>query len=320
MKTIKLTRFFLATMMLLFVTLPLAAQDVNNSVAAFMRMGIGARIIAMGEAGSTVSQDIVSGYWNPAGLAKMKDFEVGTMYNLSMDNDRSHKYASIGTRLSFGAVAFSWVNAGVSDIDGFDDSGEPTGSFSDEEHSFALSYGNSIGRFSFGFSPKLYVSTIDDESETGYGLDAGIKLDINQYLEAGVMARDIYSDYTNAEVPYEISAGLALFPFVGVTIAADAKIEQDQDPYFCFGAEYWTSIGRDPEADSKLSVVNVSEAGSWEDVLSYTQTGLRLGFNQGRLSAGTGIRFRSFQLDYVFRLNNHDIFSDDHILSLILRF
>jgi hypothetical protein len=35
---------------------------------------------------------------------------------------------------------------------------------------------------------------------------------------------------------------------------------------------------------------------------------------------GTGVRFRNFQLDYAFRLNNHDIFSDDHIISLIFRF
>lgn len=311
-----------ALLLLAMFAICLSAQEVNNSLAAYMRMGVGARVIAMGEAGSTVTEDIASAYWNPAGLVMMKDFEVGTMLNVAMDNDRSYQYASIGKRFGIGALAISWVNAGVGDIEGFDESGQPTGTFTDQEHNFALSYANRIGRFSFGVTPKFYLSSIDGDNETGYGLDAGMKLDLSQYLEIGAMARDIYGKYGEEEikVPYELSAGLAIYPFLGLTIAADAKMEEEEDPYFCFGAEYWTAIGSDTEADSKLSVVSVSEKGSWENVLSDLQTGLRLGYNREKFCVGTGVRFRNLQLDYAFRMNNHDIFSDDHILSLILRF
>jgi len=274
----------------------------------------------MGEAGSTVTNDIVSGYWNPAGLTRMKDFELGTMVNLDMGYNRSHNYASFGNRFRFGALALSWVNANVLDIDGYDENENPTGTFSDSENNFTLSYANSIGDFSFGFGPKFYLSTLEGESIYGYGVDFGAKYDINQYLEIGAMARDLYGEFDGATVPYQISAGLAAYPLKGLTLAADAKMEKDEDPYFCFGAEYWTSIGRDPEADSKLSVVSVSEQSSWEETLSTLQTGLRLGYNRGRLSAGTGIKLRNFQLDYVFRYNNHEVFGNDHILSLILRF
>lgn len=320
MKKINVTLVTLFSLLLLIVAIPLSAQEVNNSLASFMRLGIGARIIAMGEAGSTVTSDVASGYWNPAGLVKMKDVELGTMLNANMDNDRSHVFASLGNRFSFGAVALNWINAGVTDIDGYDDNGEPTGTFSDQENCFSLSYANSIGGFSFGFTPKFYLSSIAGDNLSGMGLDVGAKLDINQYLEVGVMGRDIYAKYDEETVPYEISAGLALYPISGVTLAADAKMEQDEDPYFCFGAEYWTSIGKDTEADSQLSVVTVNEKNTWDEVFSNLQTGLRLGFNQGRLSAGTGIRVSNFQLDYVFRLNNHEVFNNDHILSLILRF
>jgi len=322
MKTKSMIKFLLPAMLLFAVIPPLFAQDMNSSLAAFMRMGVGARVIAMGEAGSTVTNDVASGFWNPAGLMSLKDFEVGTMLNVSMDYDRRHTYAAIGNRFGIGALALTWVNAGVGNIDGYDDLGQPTGTFSDEEHSFALSYANRIGRFSFGLTPKFYLSTIDGESETGYGLDAGVKLDLSQYLEIGAMARDVYGKYgvLEEEVPYEISAGLAIYPIMGVTLAADAKLERDEDPYFCFGAEYWTSVRSDPEADSKLSVVSVGERNTWEDVFSSLQTGLRIGYNKERLSVGTGIRFRNLQLDYVFRLNNHEVFGDDHILSLILRF
>lgn len=320
MKTRNIMNLILPVVLLALAATPLSAQGMNNSLLAYSRMGVGARVIAMGEAGSTVTNDIVSGYWNPAGLTRMKDFEVGTMINVNMGYNRSHNYASFGNRFGFGALGLSWVNANVLDIDGYDDNGNPTGTFSDSENNFTLSYANSVGIFSFGLSPKFYLSTLDGETLSGYGVDLGAKLDINQYLEVGAMARDLYGKFDNATIPYQISAGLAAYPLKGLTLAADAKLEKDEDPYFCFGAEYWTSIGSDPEADSKLSMVSVSEQSSWEETLSTLQTGLRLGYNRGRLSAGTGIKLRNFQLDYVFRYNNHEVFGNDHILSLILRF
>ena len=320
MKNTKNLKYFLPAVLLVICTLPLAAQGMNNSLLAYSRMGVGARVIAMGEAGSTVTNDVISGYWNPAGLTRMKDFEVGTMVNVSMGLDRSHNYASVGNRFGFGALALSWVNANVVGIDGYNENEEATGTFVNSENSFALSYANNIGKFSFGFGPKLHLSTLDSETETGFGVDLGAKLDINQFLEIGVMARDLYSQFDGDRVPYQLSAGLAGYPFKGLTLAADAKMEQDEKPYFCFGAEYWTSIGGDPEADSRLSLVSVSEQSSWQDALSSLQTGLRVGYNRGTLSAGTGVRLRNFQLDYVFRYNNHEVFANDHILSLILRF
>lgn len=320
MKTRTFWKYFLLATLLTVMAIPLAAQGLNNSLLAYSRMGVGARVIAMGEAGSTVTNDVVSGYWNPAGLARMKDFEVGSMINVNMDYSRSHNYASLGNRFGFGALALSWVNANVGDIDGFDEDENPTGSFSDSENCFALSYANRIGKFSIGLSPKFYLSSLAGDSKTGQGVDVGAKFDINQYLEIGAMARDIYGKFDGADVPYQISAGLAAYPLKGLTLAADAKLEEEEDPYFCFGAEYWTSIGSDPEADSRLSVVSVSEQSSWQDAVSTLQTGLRLGYNRGRLSAGTGFRLRNFQIDYVFRYNNHEVFGNDHILSLILRF
>ncbi len=316
--TPQLTYLLLAGLLLLASTL--AAEDLNSSAAAYVRMGIGARIIAMGEAGSTVTRDVVSGYWNPAGLTSLKDIEVGTMYNFGLNFDRTHTYLAIGNRFDFGALALTWISVGTGDIYGTDENGQFTGYFSDREHNLSVSYANSAGRFSFGATPKLYISTIDGDTETGYGLDVGLKTDINQYLEAGLMARDLVGSVANERVPFELTAGVAAYPLTGLTVAADLKWEQEENPYLCLGAEYWTSIGKDPEADSQLSVVSVGDRSTWADMLSNLQTGLRLGYSDERISAGTGFRFRNLQLDYAFRLNRHDIFANDHILSLIFRF
>ena len=243
--------------------------SVNNSAAAFMRMGVGARIIAMGEAGSTVSRDISAGYWNPAGLTMLKDVEIGSMYNFGMNLDRNHSHIAIGKPFSFGSLAINWINAGTSDIDGYDDAGNPTGSFSDKTHSIAISYANDYKRLSYGFTPKIYLSTLDDDTKTGMGVDIGAKYDFNQYLEAGLMFRDLYGSYADDIVPMEASLGVAAYPFIGVTLAADLKWEMGENPYPALGAEYWTSLGKDPEADSQLNVISIKERNTWKESFSY---------------------------------------------------
>lgn len=317
----------LRNLMMIMVILIMASTllSVNNSAAAYMRMGVGARIIAMGEAGTTVTRDVCSAYWNPAGLTLLKDVEIASMYNFGLNLDRNHSHIALGSRLKFGAIAINWITAGTSNIDGYDEAGNPTGTFSDRNNSIGVSYANEYKRFHFGLTPKYYLSTLADETESGFSLDVGAKFDLSQYLEAGVMVRDLYSAFKEEDkVPMEASLGIAAYPFIGVTVAADLKWEQDEKPYPALGAEYWTSFGKDPETDSQLNVTTVQERNTWKESFSYAQTGIRVGFNQkegqNRFSVGTGVRFRNFQLDYAFRLNNHAIFSDDHIISLIFRF
>lgn len=313
-------KYVVLTALLILAGMSLMASDLNNSAAAYIRMGVGARVIAMGEAGTAVSKDITSAYWNPAGLMEMKDIEFSSSYNLNMGLDRTYNYAAIGKRFDFGVLALNWINAGVSDIEGFNDLDQPTGYFGNQEHNIAISYANRWRRLSFGATPKLYVSSIDDDTEAGFGLDLGLKYDISQYFQAGLMARDLVGKLADDTIPTQLSVGIAGHPFIGVTIAGDIVLESSENPQVNFGAEYWTAIGKDPEADSQVSVVNMTERSSWDQILTNSQTGLRLGFNDGRFTIGTGLRFRSVQLDYVYRFANHEIFNDDHIISLILKF
>jgi len=309
----------LIAIVLLMFAVSAFAQE-NNSGAAYIRMGIGARILAMGNAGTATSKDITSAYWNPAGLYNMKDIEYSSMYNMNMGHDRSYKYAAIGKRYSFGSLALNWVNAGVGDVEGTDNFNQPTGFFGYSEHNIALSYANAYHKVQYGITPKLYLSSMDGETKSGFGLDLGLKYDVNQYLVAGLMARDIYGKVDDDKVPYQMSLGITAYPFIGITLAGDLIMEEKEDPTYAVGAEYWTSIGKDPEADSKLSVLNVSEKNTWQEVFGSAQTGIRVGFTDGKFSVGSGLKLKNLQLDYAFRINNHEIFNDDHIISLTMRF
>ena len=48
----------------------------GTTAAQFLKIGIGARALAMGGAYSAVSDDATALYWNPAGLSSMKKNEI----------------------------------------------------------------------------------------------------------------------------------------------------------------------------------------------------------------------------------------------------
>ncbi|MCK5534022.1 hypothetical protein KAI68_02815, partial [bacterium] len=46
----------------------------------YLQYGVGARALAMGGAYSGLANEASAGYWNPAGLALMDEFEISSMY------------------------------------------------------------------------------------------------------------------------------------------------------------------------------------------------------------------------------------------------
>ena len=78
-----------------------AAGNSAGQAAAYLKLGVDARILGMGGAGSTVSRDVNATYWNPAGLANVKGRELAAMHtSLSLDrNYNSFSYATpVGER------------------------------------------------------------------------------------------------------------------------------------------------------------------------------------------------------------------------------
>ena len=294
----------------------------NNSAAAYIRMGVGARVQAMGSAGTATANNVSAAYWNPAGLSRMKRFEVSTMYtDFSDDWGREYLYAAMGTKFKMGSVALSWIRAGVDDIDGYDASGNPTGSFAYEDNNFSLSFSTAPKRIKFGFTGKLYMSDADGDEQTGFGFDAGMLWDINSYMNVGFMVRDVYGKYTeDDDVPMQFNLGAAIYPYHGVTVATDFRQEQDsEDTTISIGAEYWAGIGRDTEVKSNLSSLYAEEDTKWQDIFSQIEGGIRAGLNDGAFTAGLGLRFRNFETNYAYKEGTEGL-SSTHNISLILRF
>jgi hypothetical protein len=100
--------------------------QLGGFAGAFTRMGFGARGISMGNAMTSVTKGDITGYYNPALSSFQDEHLIGLSYSF-LSFDRALNFVSYTKNFKLpkqeqggAGVTFSWINAGVSDIDGRD--------------------------------------------------------------------------------------------------------------------------------------------------------------------------------------------------------
>jgi hypothetical protein len=166
-------------MVLLLATVPLFGQKVSKAgttAAPFLSIETGARGFGMGGAFVSVSDDISSMYWNPAGIARIHQTE--TSFNSTRwIADITNNYAALAIPLNqFGVLG---VNAMFLSVDPMDvttvSAPEGTGeSFTMGSFAFGLAYAKQLtDRFSIGFNAKFIQERIYHSSAQGIAMDVG---------------------------------------------------------------------------------------------------------------------------------------------------
>ncbi len=294
----------------------------NNHNKPYLRMGYGAKGMAMGGTGTAYMNDITAAYWNPAGLAKIADYQVGIDYTDGLGLDRTTSYAGLGMRFKYGYLALSWLNAGVTGFDGYDATGNSTGTYDAQDNNINISLATRTGKFLWGSSIKMYFDNIDDDKTTGFGMDLGMMYEMNEYISFGAHVRDVYSKSDNVSIPMQYNLGIAVFPIKGLTVSGDLRQEESRDEITVhMGAEYWTNVGSDTDLGSGLGTMRNTQDPTWEDMLSQVQAGVRIGANDGQFTAGFGIRFKMVEMNYGYvREDSEGINEDNHRYGLTFRF
>ena len=83
---IRILTAVLSVMLCLALSLGQTVSRVGTTSAPFLKIGVGARALAMGEAYVTQAEDITALYWNPAGLGRLsKTNAVFTHYDYVAD-------------------------------------------------------------------------------------------------------------------------------------------------------------------------------------------------------------------------------------------
>jgi hypothetical protein len=179
-----------------------ANAQLGSYAGAFARLGFGARGLSMGNAMVSDAFGDVVGYYNPS-LSVFQEQGIVDLGYTFMSFDRKLNFVSFAKqfKLSQGkqtaGISISWLNAGVSDIDGRDNDGRPLGMLSTYENQLLLGMGFMLSpQVAAGVGFKLYLAKLYDQvSTTRTGLDFGMTYLANDNLSFGLAVRDIGAMY-----------------------------------------------------------------------------------------------------------------------------
>jgi hypothetical protein len=177
----------------------------------FLNIGADARGLAMGGAQVASAEDGTSGYWNPAGLAGVKDYpQLNLMHAEYFAGIGKYDYASLAVPLhdEKRVVGLSILRFAVDDIPNTLFLVEPDGSinynnissFSSADYAFLLSYAQKVKddddeKLSFGGNVKIIYRKVGAFATAwGFGLDAGVRYQANNW-RFGLTARDVTTTF-----------------------------------------------------------------------------------------------------------------------------
>jgi len=186
----------------------MVSQTTRNYSNEFLNIGVDASALGMSNAVVASSNDVNSGYWNPAGLLHLEDSEIAIMHSSYFANIANYNYIAFAMPLDDrSAVGLSLIRFGVDDILDttklIDQQGvinyDRINLFSAADYALIFSYAKKlpITGLNFGVNAKVIRRIIGDfASSWWFGLDAGIQFESNDW-KFGLMARDITTTFNS---------------------------------------------------------------------------------------------------------------------------
>lgn len=301
---------FLILLTLLLINADLLAEGNGGFAGAFLRVGLGARALAMGNAQVANPQNAYGGYYNPAGVPHLQKMTFAISYS-AMSLDRRFNYVGLATPVRpFGGLSAGWIYSGVGNIRAYDSRGEDVGEIDHGLHAIYFSFGLKIltmlqeeGKLkgispdliTIGLSMKYLRETLDDNAEfdyvgKGFGVDFGVLIKPHQKLSLGYQLKDLNSKLkSNTNNIFERGSSLEnKFP-----------ITQKAGLFYRTPLE-WASLAYDFEW---------SDAGQEKHHIGAELTSriasARFGYDNDHFTLGGGLEFRAVKkiymtLDYAF--------------------
>jgi hypothetical protein len=276
------------------------AADPGDTGAAFLKIGMGARAAAMGEAYVAVAQDPTALYWNPAGISNTITREFHASHN-EWISDVRFEHLAIVQGLKGHALGAQLALLHQGEFEGRDVTGNPTGSFHAYDFMAGLSYGRRVLRsVEVGVTGKVLYSKIQDYSANAYAADFGLRYRTPiRGLTFAATATNLGTELTFIEdaavLPAAARIGFAYRTralLSGLIVASDVRFPNDDDVGGNVGAELWVHDAIALRGGSKLN--SDVEAGAF----------------------GFGIKYRDYLLDYAFvPFSDSSALGDTHRLS-----
>ena len=186
---IKKIGYILLTILIIMSAL-IAADNyrVGTTTANFLEMGFGSDGIAMGDAGVSIPGRSSSIYWNPAGLAFLKNNTASFMnqpwlVGINMNAVSASYVVPVIGVISVGIFHMDYGEMDVTTLEMQEGTGEK---FSANEYCASFTYSRKLAQwFAFGASAKYISSQIWHESASAMALDLGVLVNTHFFTFTG---------------------------------------------------------------------------------------------------------------------------------------
>lgn len=302
----------------------------------FMNIGAGAAALGMANTSVSFVDDVTAGYWNPAGLSKLKTkYEGSLMHSEYFAGIAKYDYGAIALKLdTASALAISVIRFGVDNIPDtrflYDANGainyNNIRSFSVSDYGGLVSYARKnvlLKNLNLGANFKIIRRQVGQFANAwGFGIDAGAQYSYKKW-RFGIMARDVTGTYNSWS--FNTDELKETFVLTGNKVP-DNSVEITlpkwifgASHYFTFYNNFGANVGIDADLtfDGRRNTLVKTELASLDPKMGLELNYIRLIFvragvgniqkvkdfnqqekTQAQFNFGLGIRIKKIQIDY----------------------
>jgi hypothetical protein len=201
----KLTALFFGVIMSLVFSSVASPPKYSNE---FLAIGVGARSLGMSNAFSSVTNDVTSGYWNPAGLLDIEsNLQLAFMHSQYFAGLANYDYGGIAIKADENNhLGFSFIRFGIDDIPDTSELIDAEGnihydrirSFNASDNAFIISFARRLPDYNnlqIGANAKIIRRTAGSfASAWGFGLDLGAMYKMDKWQFA-IVGKDITTTF-----------------------------------------------------------------------------------------------------------------------------
>ncbi|MEJ2634359.1 MAG: PorV/PorQ family protein [Calditrichia bacterium] len=310
-------------------------ESVGTSTANFLKIGVGARAVAMGGAYVALSEDVSAIYWNPGALARLsKNEAIIQQSNWLVDSKiyfvgASYNFPLLGT-LGLGFHYFTSGDIEETTLSAPDGTGR---TFTANDFSLNLAYSRRITeRFSAGVALKYIQETLDRESAGTIAVDIGSIFETNFFngMRIGMSLSNLggrmHFSGTDLSVQYTSNP-----QFPTKVIRANLKTDDWDIPLlFRFGLasdvmkndKYRLTLSSDV-MDSRDFIHRIMVGGEFAFLEKvFLRGGYKFNYDEEKFSLGAGVNLNvmgsEMRLDYAYQ--DFGPFSNTQFFSFIFAF
>ncbi len=246
-------RIFTAVLLFLlgFHAEPVLADGKGSTGFNFLKIGVGARQMAMSNCAVAVDGDVNSASYNPATLADVAQQEIGFLHTQYLEEIKYQYAGYVYPHSKYGAFGLTYHNVSYGDIQGYDRNNKRTSMLSPSDTAFGVTYAKTIRQnLQFGITSRYLREDLVAASASAYSFDLGglYRLPGTQWwskVAAGAAIRNMGTKATfiteATSLPLEYDLGLSYTDWGGRLVGTfEMRKPTDGNLGFAMGGEVTT--------------------------------------------------------------------------------